>query len=94
MASLAIPAGAAAYFDGGGSASDATPAAQFPTAKQIAEHRGNPAQDVSATTPASDGNGHTVVILLASAALLGAVTVGAVSITSRARAHRAPQPGV
>jgi hypothetical protein len=94
VASLVIPAGAAAYFDGGGPASQSTGATQFPTANQIAEHRGNPTQELSAKAPTSDGKGHTVVIVLAVAAVLGTVGVGAVSVASRARAHRAPQPSV
>jgi hypothetical protein len=93
--SLAIPAGAAAYYDGGGPASHAAPAPQFPTAKQIAQHRGTPpGAALTTSVPASDGNGDTVLILVASAALLGAIGIGAVAMARGARGRRSPQPGV
>ena len=94
LASFAIPGGAAAYYDGGGPANDPVPAIQFPTAQQVAEHRGNPAQSSAATGAAADGGEHTALLVIGIAALLGVTGAGAVSVTRRARAHRTPQPGV
>ena len=96
-ASLAVPAGATAYYDvnGGRPASHSAPAPQFPTAKQIAQHSGTPSGAALPTSPpASDDNGHTVLILIASAALLGAIGVGAVAMARGARGRRSPQPSV
>ncbi len=94
LASFAIPGGAAAYYDGGGPANDPVTASQLPTAGQIAEHRGNPAQSTAATGAAANGGEHTALLVIAIAGLLGVAGVGTVSVTRRARAHRTPQPGV
>ena len=97
-ASLAIPASGSAYYDGGGPASDPAPASQFPTANQIAEHRGvAPGAFLSTDAPASDdgANGaNTVLILVAAAALLVAIRFGIVAMTTYVRARRSPQPSV
>ncbi len=94
LASFAIPGYAAAYYDGGGPANDPVRTTQLPTAKQIAEHRGNPAPSSAAKNPAADGGGQTALLVIAIAALLGVAGAGAVSVTRRARAQRTPQPSV
>jgi hypothetical protein len=96
--SLAIlPTGANASYDviDGGTAGHPAQAAQFPTAKQIAQHRGMPpGAALSADVPASGGNGDTLLIVLAGAGLLGVTGVAAVATAGRVRARRTPQPSV
>jgi hypothetical protein len=96
-ASFAIPAGAAARTDPGTNppASEPAVAIKWPTAKQIAQHRGNP-EPTPATTVISEndgnGGGDTLSIVLASSALLVAIGSAGVAVATRARMRQAPQP--
>lgn len=94
LASFAIPGSAVAYYNGAGPANDPATAIQLPTAEQVAEHRGHPAQSSAATDTAADGGEQTAMLVTAIAVLLGVTGVAAVSVTRRARAHRTPQAGV
>ena len=68
---------------------------QFPSARQVAMHEGTLAENptAAASSPPSDGNSDTLLIVLSGAALLAVLGATGFVVGVRARTRRSLQPG-